>query len=83
MIVYKNCLYIVTFSGVTTSVFTNKKEKISLNYPENLTWPQGYKTFFVLNSIEHEILNAHKYKNIKKLGFFQVQISLECYFSRS
>ena len=25
-------------------------------------WPRGYKTFFMLNSIEHEILNAHKYK---------------------
>ena len=35
------------------------------------TWSQGYKTFFVLNSIEHEILNAHKYKNIKKFGFFR------------
>ena len=32
-------------------------------------WPRGYKTFFVLNSIEHEILNAHKYKNIKKFVF--------------
>ena len=25
---------------------------------------------FVLNSAEHEILNAHKYKNIKKFSFF-------------
>ena len=24
----------------------------------------------MLNSIDHEILNAHKYKNIKKFGFF-------------
>ena len=47
------------------------------------TWPRGYKTFFVLNSVEHEILNAHKYKNIKKLGLFNAQLSLECYFSRS
>ena len=31
---------------------------------------RGYKTFFVLNSIEHKILNAHKYKNIKKFGLF-------------
>ena len=46
-------------------------------------WPRGYKTFFVLNSIEHEILNAHKYKNIKKFGHFKAQLSLECYFSRS
>ena len=33
-------------------------------------WPQGYKTLFMLNSVEHELLNAHKYKNIKKFGFF-------------
>ena len=46
-------------------------------------WPRGYKTFFVLNSVEHEILNAHKYKNIKKIGLFKAQLSLECYFSRS
>ena len=32
--------------------------------------PRGYKTFFMLNSVEHEILNAYKYKNIKKFGFF-------------
>ena len=34
------------------------------------TRPQSYKTFFMLNSVEHEILNAHKYKNIKKFIFF-------------
>ena len=43
-------------------------------------WPRGYKTFFMLNSVEHEILNAHKYKNIKKFSFFQAHISLEWYF---
>ena len=32
--------------------------------------PRGYKTFSMLNSVEHEIINAHKYKNIKKFGFF-------------
>ena len=47
------------------------------------TWPRGYKTFFMLNSVEHEILNAHKYKNIKKFSIFQTQISRECYFSCS
>ena len=47
------------------------------------SWPRGYKTFFVLNSVEHEISNAHKYKNIKKFGLFNAQLSLECYFSRS
>ena len=23
-------------------------------------WPRGYKTFFMLNSVEHEIFPAHK-----------------------
>ena len=27
--------------------------------------------FFMLNSVEHEILNTHKYKNIEKFGFFR------------
>ena len=25
---------------------------------------------FMLNSVEHEILNAHEYENIKKFSFF-------------
>ena len=36
----------------------------------------GYKTFFMLDSVEREILNAHKYKNIKKFGLYSAQISL-------
>ena len=44
------------------------------------SWSRGYKTFFILNSVGHEILNAHKYNNIKKFSIFQAQISLECYF---
>ena len=35
----------------------------------NVTWPRGYKTYFMLSLIEHEILNVHKFKNIKKFGF--------------
>ena len=42
--------------------------------------PEVIKLFFMLNSAEHEILNVHKYKNIKKLSIFQAQVSLECYF---
>ena len=45
--------------------------------------PQGYKTFSMLNSAEHDTLNAHKYKNVKKLSIFQAHISQECYFSCS
>ena len=40
--------------------------------------PEVIKLFFMLNSVEHEILNAHKYKNIKKFSFFLTQISREC-----
>ena len=32
---------------------------------------QGYKSFFMLSWVEHEILNAHKYKNIEK--FFRLR----------
>ena len=42
--------------------------------------PRLYK-IFMLNSAEHEIQNAHKYKNIKKFSIFQAQICIECYFS--
>ena len=31
-------------------------------------WARDYKTFFMLNPAEREILNAHKYKNIKTSG---------------
>ena len=39
-------------------------------------WPQGYKTFFMLHSTEHEILNAHKYKNHRTFSTLYAQISL-------
>ena len=42
---------------------------------------RGYETFFMLKLVEQNILNAHKYKNIKKFSFLQMQISLECHFS--
>ena len=37
---------------------------------ENYTWARGYKTFFMLNSGEHEILNAHKYKRYQEIQLF-------------
>ena len=37
------------------------KEFVSnLEIHQKLSRPQGYKTFFVFNSVEHEILTAHK-----------------------
>ena len=68
---------LISFEGSIRFFFGNIETHTSK------TWSRGYKTFFVLNSVEHEILNAHKYKNIKKFGLFKAQLSLECYFSRS
>ena len=45
-----------------------------------LVRPRGYKKNIVLNFAENEILDAHKYENIKKFSIFLAQISLECYF---
>ena len=50
---------------------------------QEAAWPRGYKTFSMLNSAEHEIINAHKFKSIKKISIFQAHISLECCFSCS
>ena len=33
-------------------------------------WPRGYKTFFMLNSVEHENVNAHKYKKYQEIQLF-------------
>ena len=38
--------------------------------------PRGYKK--IACSAEHEISNAHKYKNIKEFSIFMAKISLEC-----
>ena len=35
---------------------------------------QDYKTFFMLNSAEHEIFPAHKYKNVNKCWQFNILI---------
>ena len=74
-------LSISQFDWLVLSVYSHE-HSVSIHITM-LTRPQGYKTFFVLNSVEHEILNAFKYKNIKKFGLFKAQLSLECYFSRS
>ena len=46
------------------------REKVHLSRAPENPRAGGYKTFFMLISVEHDILNAHKYKNIKKFRFF-------------
>ena len=43
-------------------------------------WPRGYKTFFLLNSVEHEILNAHKYKKYQDIKHFSGSDELRMLF---
>ena len=67
------------FDCVRTS--TRKINKFLINDYVKLTvleqlgsGPEAIKLFFMLNSVQHEILNAHKYKNIKKFGEGAVRI---------
>ena len=65
----------LSVADISVSVF-NKNTPVLGKFPlsqsnspkENR--PRGYKTFFMLNSVEHEVLNAHKYENINKFAFF-------------
>ena len=57
-------------------IFTGKISRLSGFLPSVgpsgflLPWSRGYKTFFMLTSVENEILNANKYKNIRKFSVF-------------
>ena len=42
-----------------------------------MNWAQRYKTFFMLNSTEHGILNAHEYKNNKPIMLFFLLINVK------
>ena len=63
----------------TVILRTNNQDFSALNS----TRARGCKLFVMLNSAEHEILNALKYKNMKNFSFFKARIILECYFSCS
>ena len=58
----------------------NSTDPVRLLLRSILIRPGGYKTFFMLNSAEHEILNAFEYENIKKFSIFQAQITLNASF---
>ena len=40
------------------------------NTQTTCAWPQGYKTFFMLNSAEHEIFHANKSQITNSAKFF-------------
>ena len=39
---------------------------------ECAVWPQGYKTFFMLNSAQHEIFSANNYENANNSWHFHI-----------
>ena len=45
---------------------------VAFYYEKNFTLirPLGYKTFFMLNSAEHEIFSANKYENVNNSWHF-------------
>ena len=49
------------------------------NGMENSSSPDPEVIKLLSYSAEHEILNSHKYKNIKKCSFLGARISFECY----
>ena len=56
--------------SVSTGVITASDITVADIMKVVSTWARGYKTFFMLSSDEHEILNAPKY--IKKIKKFSV-----------
>ena len=46
-----------------------EEEKLFLN----MIRARGYKTFFMLNSVEHEILNVYKYRISRNSAFFRLR----------
>ena len=69
-------MWAIKFDVFFLKEFQNEKLDISEERKYAITnaepCPEVIKLFFLLNSAEHEILNAHKYKNIKKLSILRV-----------
>ena len=43
-----------------------------------LAWPQGFKTVFVFNSVEHEIFSADKYENANNIIYSYLLAAMFC-----
>ena len=54
------------------------KTLIRLHGFTSFTRPRGYKTFFMLNSAEHEIFSSNKYENANKLAFSYLLEKFSC-----
>ena len=69
----EKCSNYVTFVNRVHPVINNFDYGSLTTMSRTKARPRGYKTLFMLNSAEQEILDAHEYKNIKKFGFFRLR----------
>ena len=51
---------ISSFLSATAAKIVKAVTMHTFNQVLNTTWSRGYKTFFMLNSVEHEIFPAHQ-----------------------
>ena len=58
-------------AGISVQMFMCSEHKtFSLILLVSTSWPRGYKTFFVLDSAEHEICPANKSQTAYNCKFF-------------
>ena len=62
--------------------FMDSAERFS-EFWQRAARPRGYKTFSMLKSVEHEILNAHKYKKYQEIRLLLGSDKPRMLFSRS
>ena len=73
MEIEEKCSYYVTFVN-TFHPFINNFDYGSLTIMSGTkARPRGYRTFYMLNSAEHEILDAHKYKKYQEVRLYRLR----------
>ena len=51
----------------------NRNSPNKMSHASGKSGPRGYKAFFILNSVEHEIYPANKYQNINYFNIFPAE----------
>ena len=77
---YKDSFHIYVLGKIRKNINWSSAEfanrvvmvKVETGWQIEQTWPRGYKTFFMLNSAEHEIFSAYKYENANKSWHFHI-----------
>ena len=67
----KNKLTVITVS-ILTDRLCKQCRLVKCHRMQHLIRPRGYKTFFMLNSAEHEIFSANKYENANNSWHFHI-----------